>query len=166
MRHLYFNWVRLFALAGVALVGVASCGDDGGGTALAPELFGTWDLESIEADAMSADCPGEIELSDTEAVSCGTEATTFNADGTFFEIETTDELGAPYDWRSEGTWATQGNTLSLTYRQEGPDAGNLQPINPPESQSGTWSVAGDTLTISGTSPFPPFGSVTGTLQKQ
>ena len=166
MRYLFLNRVRLIALAGVALVGVAGCGGDGGGTDLASELLGTWDLESLEANDMSTDCPGEIELSDTEAVSCGTEATTLRGDGTFVEIETTDELGDPFNWRSEGTWTTQGSTLSLTYLQEGPDEDNLQAINPPKSESVTWSIAGSTLTISATSPLPPFVLVTATLQRR
>ena len=62
---------------------------------------------------MSASCPGEIEITDTLSVSCGTQATTFNADGTFADVQTTDEFGAPFDWRSEGTWSTQGSTLTL-----------------------------------------------------
>lgn len=166
MRYLFFSWVRLLAVAYVALVGVSGCGGDGGGTDLASELLGTWDLESLEADEMSTDCPGEIELNATEAVSCGTEASILNADGTFVEIETTDELGDPFNWRSEGTWTTQGSTLSLTYLQEGPDEDNLQAINPPKSESVTWSIAGSALTISATSPLPPFVLVTATLQKR
>ncbi len=188
MKH--WSWKRgwLLALAGVALLGVASCGDDGGGTAgtggmagsggmggdggaggapqLASELFGTWDLVSIEASGMTTDCPGEIELSDTEAVSCGTQETTFNSDGTFVEIETTDELGDPFDFRSEGTWSTQGSTLTLTYRQEGEDENSLQPVEPPVTESAMWSVAGNTLTVSITSPFQPMVELIARLEKR
>jgi hypothetical protein len=157
----------MLALAGVALLGVASCGDDGGGGApqLASELFGTWDLVSIEAAEMIEPCPGEIVLSDEDAVSCGTQETTFNSDGTFVEIETTDELGDLFNFRSEGTWSTQGSALTLTYRQEGEDENSLQPIDPPVTESAMWSVAGSTLTVSITSPFPPMIELIATLEK-
>jgi hypothetical protein len=125
---------------------------------------GTWDAVSLEADGMSTDCPGEIELSATESVSCGTQSTTFDADGTFFEVETTDELGDPYDYRTEGTWSTQGSSLTLTYTAEGPDEDSLQPIEPPETETATWSVSGTTLTVSFT--LPSSGTVVGTLEKR
>jgi hypothetical protein len=159
-------WKRewLVALAGVVLLAVASCGDDDG-TELASELFGTWDLVSIQASGMTANCPGEIQLGGDDSVSCGTEATTFNSDGTFVEVETTDEFGNEINFRSEGTWLTQGSTLTITYLREGPDENSLQPLNPPETESVTWSVAGGTLTISITSPLPPFIEISATLQK-
>jgi hypothetical protein len=164
MKHSFWKQGWLLASAIVAMLAVASCGDDG--AALAPELFGTWDLVSIATGEMSTDCPGEIELSDTESVSCGTQTETFNSDGTFVEIETTDELGVPYDYRTEGTWSTQGSTLSLTYKREGPDENSLQPIEPPETQNGTWNVSGSTLTFVATNPFPPNVEIRGTLEKQ
>jgi hypothetical protein len=151
----------LLPFAGVASVGLLGCGDDG--AALASELFGTWDAVSIEAEGMSTDCPGEIELSDMSSVSCGTEATTFNADGTYVAIQTTDELGEPFDWRIEGTWSTSGNTLTLTSTQEGPDADNLEPIDPPETAIASWSVSESTLTVS--TQFGPF-TVIGTSEKR
>jgi Lipocalin-like domain len=161
MKYWFSRLIWVLALAGVPWVGLAGCGDDG--AEVAPELFGTWDAVSIEAEGMSTSCPGEIELSDTSSVSCGTEASTFNADGTFVEVQTTDELGDPFDWRIEGTWSTEGSTLTLTYRQEGPDADNLEPIDPPETVSASWSVSGNTLTTS-----IQFGlvTVTGTAEKR
>jgi len=164
MKHWFLTLAWVLALASTPLIGIAACGDDG--ATLASELFGTWDAVSVEAEGMSTSCPGEIEITDTLSVSCSTQATTFNADGTFVEVETTDELGAPFDWRSEGTWSTQGSTLMLTFTKEGPDADSLQPIDPPETQSGTWSVSGTTLTLVVESPFPPFTTVTGTLEKR
>ena len=164
MKHWFSHFARLFALATVLLVGIAACGDDG--ATLASELFGTWDAVSIEAEGMSTNCPGEIELTATQSVSCGTQATAFNADGTFADVQTTDELGNPFDWRVEGTWSTQGSTLTLTSTQEGPDADNLQPIDPPETQSATWSLSGTTLSLAVANPFPPFTTVTGTAEKR
>lgn len=185
MKHSFCPKGWLLALAGVALLGVASCSDDGGGAGgtaggggmggdggaggapqLASELFGTWDLVSIEAAGMSMNCPGVIELNATEEVSCPTGATTFNSDGTFVEIETTDEFENPSSFWSEGTWSTQGSTLTLTFTQEGPDENNLQPVDPPETESAMWSVAGTTLTISVTSPIAPFVEIKGTLEKR
>ena len=164
MKHSFLKLAWLFASVSIPLIGIAACGDDG--ATLASELFGTWDAVSIEAEGMSTNCPGEIELTATQSVSCGTEATTFNPDGTFVQVETTDELGDPFDWRSEGTWSTQGSTLTLTVTQEGPDADNLQPIDPPETQSATWSLSGTTLSLAVANPFPPFTTVTGTAEKR
>lgn len=161
MNDWFLRSMWSLAFAGVASVCLAACGDDG--AALASELFGTWDAVSIEAEGMSTSCPGEIDLSDTSSVSCGTEAATFNADGTYVAVQTTDELGDPYDWRIEGTWSTSGDTLTLTYRQEGPDADNLEPIDPPETASASWSVSGNTLTTS--TQFGPF-TVIGTSEKR
>jgi hypothetical protein len=161
MRDWFLRSMWLLAFGGVALLGLLGCGDDG--AALASELFGTWHAVSLEAEGMSTSCPGEIELSDTSSVSCGTEAATFNADGTYVEVQTTDELEVPFDWRIEGTWSTSGDTLTLTYRQEGPDADNLEPIDPPETASASWSVSGSTLTVS--TQFGPF-TVIGTSEKR
>lgn len=161
MKYWFLHRVSVFALTALPLAGFAGCGAEGG--TLAPELFGTWDFVSIEANGMNTSCPGEIEITGTEAVSCGTEAVTFNTDGTVVQVETTDELGDPFDWRSEGTWSTQGSTLTLTLTQEGTDADNLQPLDPPETSSGTWSVSGNTLTLSVTAPS---ATVIGTLDRR
>ena len=164
MKHSFLNVAWVLALVSIPSIGIAACGDDG--ATLASELFGTWDAVSIEAEGMSTSCPGEIEITDTLSASCDTQATSFNADGTFAEVQTTNEFGEPFDWRSEGTWSTQGSTLTLTFTHEGPDADSLQPIDSPEPQSATWSVSGSTLTLAAASPFPPFTTVTGTLEKR
>ncbi|MDH3625685.1 MAG: hypothetical protein OES69_11195 [Myxococcales bacterium] len=70
-----------------------------------------------------------------------------------------------FNFRSEGTWSTQGTALTLTYRQEGEDENSLQPIDPPVTESAMWSVAGSTLTVSITSPFPPMIELIATLEK-
>jgi hypothetical protein len=165
MGYSSYKWIWLAAFAVVVPASFLGCGDEDGGE-LAPELFGTWDLISLEAEGMSTDCPGEIVLSETESVSCGTESITLNSDGTLIDIETTDELGDPYDYRTEGTWSTAGSTLTLTYTAEGPDEDNLQPIDPPQVETSTWSLTGTTLTVS--IPSPPPGSVTvvATLEKR
>jgi hypothetical protein len=164
MKHLLSRPMWLLAFAGLASVELAACGDDG--AALASELFGTWEVVSLEAEGMSTTCPGEIEFPDTSSVSCGTGATTFNADGTFVEVQTTDEFGDLFDWRTEGTWSTEGSALTLTYRQEGPDADHLEPIDPPETWSASWSVSGDALTLTATPPEPPFVTVTATAERR
>lgn len=164
MKHSFLKLAWLFASVSIPLIGIAACGDDG--PTLASELFGTWDAVSIEAEGMSTSCPGEIEITDTLSASCGTQAPTFNSDGTFAEVQTTDEFGVPFDWRSEGIWSTQGSTLTLTSTHEGTDEGSLQPIDPPETQSATWSVSGSTLTLAAVSPFPPLTTVIFTLEKR
>ena len=165
------GWV--LGLVGVVFFAAVGCGDDGTGTGgmgtggtVSPELFGTWSLASIAAEGMSADCPGEVDLNATQSVSCGTQTDTFDSDGTFVEIQTTDELGDPDPFRSEGTWSTNGNMLSITYAMEGPDESSLQPLVPPETQTGTWSVAGTTLTLMISDPELPGVTITGTLKKQ
>jgi len=157
-----FGWTLVSGA--VLAIGATGCGDDGG--ALPSELFGTWDAVSLEAEGMSTPCPGEIDITATDSVSCGTEATTFNADGTLVVVETTDELGDPFDWRQEGTWSTSGNTLTETVTREGPDASNLQAVDPPDVSAGTFRVSGSTLTVSVTSPSAPPVTVTGTLQQR
>ena len=162
-RH---GWV--LGLVGVVFFAAVGCGDDDTGTGgtVSPELFGTWSLASIAAEGMSADCPGEVTLNATQSVSCGTQTNTFNSDGTFVEIQTTDELGDPDPFRSEGTWSTNGDMLSITYTMEGPDEDSLQPLVPPETQTATWSVAGTTLTLMVSDPELPGVTITGTLEKQ
>lgn len=165
MRYSFLNFERLFVLTVFVLLG-AGCGSDGSTAQLAEELFGTWDLVSLEAEGISTDCPGEILLGGEESVSCGTEYFTLSSNGTFAEIETTDELGNPFEYRSEGSWATNGSTLTLTYLREGPNESNLDPINPPDVQSGTWSVSGTSLMVSIPIPLPPFSPVLTTLEKR
>ena len=193
MKRLFWNQGWLLAMATVALLAAAGCGDDetatggtggiggtggtggiggtgGGGGAgggdVEPLLFGTWDLTSIGANGTTEDCPGEIPLGGEESVSCGTQTTTFNPDGTFVEVQTTDELGAPYDERQEGTWWTNLDELTLVYLFFGPDEDNLQPIDSPEPQTGTWSLLGSTLTLSFPNPASPGDQLTATLEKQ
>lgn len=165
MNHPLLDLRHVLVLVAAALLS-ASCGSEGGTAQLAEELFGTWDLISLEADGMTTDCPGEIMLGDEESVSCATQYLTLSANGTFIEIETTDELGNPFNYRYEGTWATSGNTLTLTYLREGPDENNLDPISPPETESGSWSLSGTTLTVSIPTPVPPFITVSATLEKR
>lgn len=140
-------------------------GSDGGDTELAPELFGTWDVIELEVLAMSTPCPGEIAISPTESFDCSTTVVAFNADGTYVSIDTTDELGNPFDERTEGTWSTDGNMLTITETMEGPDAGNLDPIDPLEPISLTWSVSANRLTTTLDDPLLPT-PVTLTLQKR
>lgn len=166
MGYSSYQWIWLAAFAVVGSGSFLGCGDEDGGGELAPELFGTWDLISLETDGLSTDCPGEIVLSETDSVSCGTQSTTFNPDGTLVGIETTDELGDPYDERSEGTWSTEGSTLILTYTQEGPDEDNLQPIDPPRVETATWSVTGTTLSIFAQSPFGDPVTVVATFERR
>jgi hypothetical protein len=133
-------------ICALLLATVIGCGDEA--AMLAPELlFGTWDGVSLEANGMSTDCPGSIQITDTYSLRCGTDATTFNADGTFALWSTTDAAGDPYNWRFEGTWSTQGSTLTTTTTKHGPDSDNLEPLDPPATSTVTWSVSGDTLTL-------------------
>jgi hypothetical protein len=127
------------------LVSFVGCGDEGG--MLAPELFGTWDAASLEENGISTDCPGRIQITNGAWIACGTDAITFNADGTFALWSSTDQFGDPYNWRFEGTWSTQGGTLTLTTTKEGPDGDNLQPLDPPPTTTTPWSVSGDTLAL-------------------
>lgn len=180
MKHWVWKQGWLFGLVSVVFLAAVGCGDDGTGTGgmgtggvggggggmVSPELFGTWSLATIATQGMSENCPGEIDLNATESISCGTQTDTFNSDGTFVEIQTTDELGDPDPFRSEGTWSTDGNMLTITYLRDGPDENNLTPLVPPETQTGTWSVAGTTLTLMIMDPELPGITITGTLQKQ
>jgi hypothetical protein len=117
---------------------------------LAPELLGTWEGVSLEANGIGTDCPGVIEFTDDPGIACGTNTHTFNADGTCVGIRTTDQFGDPDVWRWEGTWFTRGSSLTMTTTKEGPDGGDLQPTDPPRTTINTWGVSGDTLAISGT----------------
>ena len=153
------RWLAVSLSAFVA--SAAACGDEG--VQRAPELVGTWKAESISAQGTNESCPAEIDLTPTSSVGCGTESWTFNADGTIVVVQTTDEAGDPEPWRVEGTWFTQGNVLTVTLRQQGPDASNLQPIEPPETSSGTWSISGTTVTVV---TVDDGVTVTGTFEKQ
>ena len=116
---------------------------------LAAELFGTWDLVELEVMMMTMDCPGVMGIGPDpdDTVECSAGFVTFNADGTYFSIETTDALGNPSNLRTEGTWSTDGNILTTTDTHEGPDGGTLDPIDPPESSDVEWSISGNTLSI-------------------
>lgn len=165
MKHALLKLTHLFLLAAVALLG-AGCGSEGRAPTLAEELFGTWDLISIDVEGSSTDCPGEVLLGGEEPVSCGTEYRTLSSDGTFVQIETTDELGNPFDYRYEGRWATGASILTLNYLREGPDENNLDPISPSKTFIGTWSLSGTTLTVSISILEPPFSPVLSTLEKR
>ena len=155
---------QVVSALGLAVLLVA-CGGGGGGPPLAPELYGTWDAVEIEALATIVPCPGEIALSPTESVSCGTTAVSFNADGTYVSVDTTDELGNPVNDRTEGTWSASGTALTITETMEGPDAANLVPINPVEPITLAWSISANRLTT--TLNDPRVGtSVTLRLQKR
>ena len=143
----------LLASVALAALVVASCdssSNDGGHDATA--IVGSWNLASIAVSGMSADCPGEIELIyepwfDTEIFPCGTQVSTFNADGSYVEVASTDASGSPYDLRQEGAWLTNGNTIRVTYTEMGPDEDNLTPIDPPWSGTGVWSATEGTLRL-------------------
>ena len=145
--------LAVFSLAVIltACGGGDSGGGGGGGGGVkehAPELFGSWDLIEIEVLMMDARCPAEIGIGGGSTISCGTTVVTFNGDGTYVSVDTTDELGVPFNERTEGTWSTEGNILTITEMEEGPDENNLEPIDPTEPLSLTWSVsANESLTV-------------------
>jgi len=142
MRHL-FGLLCVCALGVLPLASFVGCGDEA--PMLAGELFGTWDAASLEENGIRTDCPGRIQITNGEWIACGTDVLSFNADGTFVLATTTDQFGDPHNWRWEGTWSTQGSTLTLTTTKEGPDGDNLQPLDPPPTTTTSWSVSGDTL---------------------
>ena len=150
MRYLV-GFLCLCASAVLPLASFVGCGDEA--AMLAPGLFGRWDAASLEENGISTGCPGRIQITDGAWIGCGTDVLSFNADGTFALWSTTDQFGDPYNWRFEGTWSTQGSTLTLTTTKEGPDGDNLQPLEPPPTTTTPWSISGDTLTL--------FGPVTG-----
>lgn len=134
-----------------------------GGPPPSGSILGTWVSVSIEVLGMTARCPGQIDLTEDTAVSCATETLTFNDDGTFVLVTTTDDTGAPYDWRTEGMWSTNEDVLTLTFTREGPDAESLQPIDPPQIWIWMWSASEDTLTVGITTPV---AAVTSTYDRQ
>lgn len=162
MKHSFtaFGWI--FSLGFALLAGVAGCGD--GGTSDA-SLAGTWNGVSVESEGMSVNCPGVLVLSNTEDVDCGTGSLTFNADGTYVSVETTDSSGAPSNYREEGTWSTQGTALTLTCVRETGDDGTLGPCGDPDPQTGTWNVSGNALSIVFTDPTGTFPPVTLNFEK-
>lgn len=157
---------RLALVLSAAVVLIGSCGDEGSPAQPNPTLFGAWALLSIEAEGLDTTCPGEIELTATEAVSCGTETLMLNADGTFSQVETTEEAGDPFDYRTEGNWTAGDTILTLFYRREGTDVNNLQPIEPTQVVNALWGLDGATLTIWMPTLSPPFTNVTATLEKR
>ena len=112
------KWMKWFLIlvvgAGVAL-GTVGCSDDddddGGGN----PLVGTWKATSFNGQA----------LDDSISV-----VVTFRSNGT---ASTTYSMGGETD-TSEGTWSTEGGTLTVT--SDG------------ETDSAAYSISGDTLTIS------------------
>jgi len=156
----------LFALGLAVLLAACGGGGSGGGSMrLASDLVGTWDSVEVEAMGMIQSCPGETVVSPTESVSCGTTAVSFNADGTYVAVDTTDELGNPFNERTEGTWSVSGNMLTITETMQGPDAANLVPISPLDPITLTWSISANRLTT--TLNDPQIGTpVTLRLQKR
>lgn len=153
MRQRFFimSIRQTLAALGSAMV-LASCGGGGGnsggdGTSLASDLYGTWQQVEIQVLATIQTCPGEIDIPPTQSVSCFTTVVSFNADGTYVSVDSTDELGNPFNERTEGTWSTSGNTLTITETMRGPDAGSLVPIDPVEPRTLTWSVSTNGLTM-------------------
>lgn len=165
IRRLIHFGTQALATLGLAVVLTGCGGGDDNGPELAPELYGTWDLVDIEAGTVVRACPGEIVISTTESVSCGTTAVSLNADGTYISIDTTDEFGNVFNERTEGTWSTSGNELTITETRQGPDASSLVPINPAEVTTVTWSVSGNVLTLTMSDPGLPL-SVTSRLRKR
>lgn len=151
---------RLALVVGAVLSAAVACGGSGDGSGSkerAPELVATWDLVSIESEGIVGPCPGEIVLSPTSTVSCGTEELILAGDGSLVEIQTTDENGDPLDRRTEGTWSTQADMLEVIELREGPDAGSLMPIDPPNVVTSEWMIdgSGETLTLSIDPPLGP-----------
>ena len=152
----------MFALLALPTLGVSGCG--GGDDSQDPQnLIGTWRTTTIHVLTQTTNCPGEIQVTEDISVSCATETLTFQEGGSLLQVQTTDEYGDPYDWRTEGTWSTNDDLLTVMLTKEGPDADNLQSIDPPDVFPWMWSVSADTLTLGWTA----FGfSVEGTFQRQ
>jgi hypothetical protein len=153
-----------YALAALAIVMISASACGGGDGSQDPQnLIGTWRTATLHVLNQTTDCPGEIQLADDISVSCSTGTVMFEEDGSFVQVDTTDEYADPYDWRTEGTWSTQEDILTVTLTEEGPDADNLQPIDPPDVFPWMWSISGDTLTLGWTA----FGlSAEGIFQRQ
>ena len=152
----------LFAILALLTLGVSACGGEDGGHD-PQNLIGTWRTATIHVLTQTTTCPGEIQLTEDISVSCSTETLTFQEDGSLVQVQTTDEYGDPYDWRTEGTWSVDDDLLAVTLTKEGPDADSFQPIQPPDSFIWMWSVSQDTLTIGW---MTSLASVEGTFERQ
>ena len=116
-------WIGL-----LALLALAACSDDDGGTGpAASALHGTWNSTSLVANGMDAANLGM-------AMSF-----TFNSNDTYSFSVTQDELdlcGGATDCSDSGTYSATGTTL--TFDPGSSDATTL-----------SWSVSGDTLSVTG-----------------
>jgi hypothetical protein len=144
------------------VLGLSACGGEDGSHD-PQNLIATWLNSTIHVLGQTTTCPGEIQLTEDISVSCSTETFTFHEDGSLVQVQTTDEYGDPYDWRTEGTWSVNDDLLMVTLTEEGPDADSLQPIEPPESFIWMWSVSKDTLTMGWTTSL---ATVEGTFERQ
>lgn len=126
------------------LVIVSGCGDSNNTPG---NPAGDWNIVAIEnvTQGTRVDCPGV-----SGELECGTATLSLAEAGTLTIVETTDEMGAPDDYRHEGIWRTEGDRLTLVLSAGGTDADNLEPIDPPDEVSGTYTVSSDTLTWSDT----------------
>ena len=132
------SWALVLAMTMAA----GGCGDSAAG------IEGDWELVSFEAGGVSTTCPGFVEVTSTLQINCTSEALSFRGDDSFVRVQTTDELGDPFDWREEGNWSTEGSELTMTTEREGTDADNLQQVDPPDTFVFEWSVSESTLTRS------------------
>jgi hypothetical protein len=151
-----------FAILVLLTAGPSACGGEDGGND-PQNLIGTWRNATIHVLGQTTTCPGEIELTEGVSVSCSTDTLTFHEDGSLVQVQTTDEYGDPYDWRTEGTWSVDDDLLAVTLTKEGPDADSLQSIEPPDSFIWMWSVSSNTLTIGWTTSL---ATVEGTFERQ
>jgi len=152
----------VFAILALLIPGASACGGEDGSRD-PQNLVGTWLTATIHVLGRTTSCPGEIELTEDISVSCATETLAFRQDGSLVQVQTTDEYGDPYDWRTEGTWSVDDDLLAVTLTEEGPDADSLQPIEPPDSFLWMWSVSQDTLTIGWTTSL---ATIEGTFERQ
>lgn len=132
---------------------MAGCSDDNGDG----EIVGDWNAVSLAANDVSTTCPGVVLVNDEFSLVCSSQTTSFMSDGSFITVRTTDELENPEDSRREGIWSTNGDELTMAITREGPDADNLQVLNPAETYLLQGSVSGNTLMRSCSSDF---GTVT------
>jgi hypothetical protein len=153
----------VFATLTLLTVGAPACGGGEDGSHDPQNLIGTWLNATIHVLGQTTTCPGEIQLTEDVSVSCATETFAFHEDGSLIQVQTTDEYGDPYDWRTEGTWSVNDDLLAVTLTKEGPDADSLERIEPPETFLWMWSVSKDTLTIGWTTPL---ATVEGTFERQ
>jgi hypothetical protein len=124
-------------------IGLAGCSDSD--SASNPgDPSGDWLTVSLEnvTQGIRVDCPGQ-----SGSLECGTATLSLDASGVMTILATTDETGAPDPFRYEGIWRTEGDQLTLELREQGEDAGNLSPIDPPDLLTGTYALSEDTLTF-------------------